>query len=114
MRVTRMGSRAVAPAKSSGKVTYDSKRDAYHGVEVEGHTKKMEDRYLEREALRKERRQVEKARREEEEEEAAEERAAGRPAGGDAPAAAPEEEDDRPSDADSDSDDPIGDGRQAA
>lgn len=61
MRVTRAGNRSFTVNKStSGKETYDSKRDAYHGVEVEGHTKKMEEKYREREALRKEQRNKER------------------------------------------------------
>ncbi|KAL7443805.1 hypothetical protein ACHAXM_009166 [Skeletonema potamos] len=67
MRVTRAGNRAYAVNKAaSGKETYDSKRDAYHGVEVDGHTKKMEEKYREREALRKEQRQKERESREQE------------------------------------------------
>eukprot|EP00970_Alexandrium_tamarense_P015723 scaffold5437_cov180-Alexandrium_tamarense.AAC.1 len=61
MRVTRTGNRAYAVNKSaSGKETYDSKRDAYHGVEIDGHMKKMEAKYQEREALRKEQRKRER------------------------------------------------------
>ena len=67
MRVTRAGNRSFAVDKSkSGKETYDSKRDAYHGVEVDGHTKKMEEKYKEREALRKEQRQKERESRKQE------------------------------------------------
>jgi len=67
MRVTRAGNRSFTVNKiTSGKETYDSKRDAYHGVEVEGHTKKMEEKYREREALRKEQRQKERESREQE------------------------------------------------
>jgi pre-mRNA-processing factor SLU7 len=69
MRVTRTGSRAQAiiaggggGAAFVGKETYDSKRDAYHGVEIDGHTSRMEERYREREALRKEQRQKERER----------------------------------------------------
>jgi pre-mRNA-processing factor SLU7 len=61
MRVTRTGNRSFAVDKSkSGKETYDSKRDAYHGVEMEGHMKLMEEKYKEREALRKEQRRRER------------------------------------------------------
>ena len=67
MRVTRAGNRSHTVNKiTSGKETYDSKRDAYHGVEVDGHTKKMEEKYREREALRKEQRQKERESREQE------------------------------------------------
>ena len=67
MRVTRTGNRSVTVHKSAfGKETYDSKRDAYHGVEVDGHMKKMEERYREREALRKKQRQKDKEAREQE------------------------------------------------
>jgi pre-mRNA-processing factor SLU7 len=61
MRVTRTGNRSFAVDKSkSGKETYDSKRDSYHGVEMEGHLKVMEEKYKEREALRKEQRRRER------------------------------------------------------
>ena len=61
MRVTRTGNRSFTVDKSkSGKETYDSKRDAYHGVEMEGHMKVMEEKYREREALRKEQRRRER------------------------------------------------------
>ena len=67
MRVTRTGNRSHTVNKSeSGKETYDSKRDAYHGVEVDSHMKKMEEKYREREALRKQQRQKDKEAREEE------------------------------------------------
>ena len=67
MRVTRAGNRSHTVNKiTSGKETYDSKRDAYHGVEVDGHTKKMEEKYREREGLRKEQRQKERESREQE------------------------------------------------
>ncbi|KAL3822068.1 hypothetical protein ACHAXA_000136 [Cyclostephanos tholiformis] len=68
MRVTRTGSRTQAVLAGGGagafvgKETYDSKRDAYHGVEIDGHTSKMEEKYREREALRKEQRQKERER----------------------------------------------------
>jgi pre-mRNA-processing factor SLU7 len=61
MRVTKSGSRATTTT-TAGKESYDSKRDAYHGVEIDNHTKKMEERYREREALRKEQRQKERER----------------------------------------------------
>lgn len=75
MRVTRTGSRVSHLIESScrnntrilGKETYDSKRDSYHGVEIEGHMKKMEEKYRNREALRKEQRQKEREKREQEE-----------------------------------------------
>lgn len=61
MRITRTGSRSQKVHKlTSGKETYDSKRDSYHGVEIEGHMKKMEEKYRERELLRKEQRKKEK------------------------------------------------------
>ena len=44
-----------------GKETYNSKRDSYHGVKIDGHMKKMEKKHREREALRKEQRQAERA-----------------------------------------------------
>mmetsp|Transcript_29289 Transcript_29289/g.56599 ORF Transcript_29289/g.56599 Transcript_29289/m.56599 type:complete len:693 (+) Transcript_29289:311-2389(+) len=67
MRITRTGSRSqIIHKKASGKETYDSKRDAYHGVEIDGHMKKMEEKYREREALRKEQRQREREQREKE------------------------------------------------
>ncbi|KAL7518029.1 hypothetical protein ACHAWX_002892 [Stephanocyclus meneghinianus] len=76
MRVTRTGNRSYVVNKSkSGKETYDSKRDAYHGVEIEGHMKMMEEKYKEREALRKEQRRREREAqkiKEEEERETAE------------------------------------------
>ena len=59
MRVTKSGSRATTSTTTANKESYDSKRDAYHGVEIDNHTKKMEERYREREALRKEQRQKE-------------------------------------------------------
>ena len=63
MRVTKSGSRATTTTTTTaGKESYDSKRDAYHGVEIDNHTKKMEERYREREALRKEQRQKERER----------------------------------------------------
>ena len=74
MRVTRTGSRVSHLNQSSsgsnkilGKETYDSKRDSYHGVEIDGHMKKMEEKFRNREALRKEQRQKEKEKREQEE-----------------------------------------------
>lgn len=61
MRVTRTGNRSFVVNKSkSGKETYDSKRDAYHGVEMEGHMKAMEEKFQQREALRKEQRKQER------------------------------------------------------
>lgn len=67
MRVTRTGNRSHTVKKTeSGKETYDSKRDAYHGVEVDSHMKKMEERHREREALRKQQRQKDRETREEE------------------------------------------------
>ena len=119
MRVTRTGSRAssvIAGAGGGGggggafvgKETYDSKRDSYHGVEIDGHTKKMEERYKEREALRKEQRQKERERenveREEgrrREEEEARARGLG---GGDAAADAGDDAARQSADSDSDSD----------
>ena len=62
MRVTKSGSRATTSTTTANKESYDSKRDAYHGVEIDNHTKKMEERYREREALRKEQRQKERER----------------------------------------------------
>ena len=97
MRVTRTGNRSHAVDKSkSGKETYDSKRDAYHGVEIEGHTKKMEEKYKEREALRKEQRRKE---REEQKKLQAEEKEANKSRDGEK-----EEGFDRDSDSDSDYD----------
>ncbi|KAL9191586.1 hypothetical protein ACHAXT_001292 [Thalassiosira profunda] len=101
MRVTRSGSRISSIQQKGtafGKETYDSKRDSYHGVELDGHMKKMEDKYKQREALRKVQRQKEKERHEKE-------------------AAAMEEEEkkegaaERPSDSDSDYDSDVGDGK---
>ena len=71
MRVTRTGSRTQAVIAGGGgvafvgKETYDSKRDAYHGVEINGHTRKMEEN-REREALRKEQHQKEREREQQE------------------------------------------------
>lgn len=62
MRVTKSGSRATTSTTTASKESYDSKRDAYHGVEIDNYAKKMEERYREREALRKEQRQKERER----------------------------------------------------
>ncbi|KAL7544676.1 hypothetical protein ACHAWF_008044 [Thalassiosira exigua] len=100
MRVTRTGSRIASISEKGtkfGKETYDSKRDTYHGVEIDGHAKKMERKYEEREALRKEQRQKEKERRErEKEQQKEEERGEGQEGQG--------EQQGRPSDSDSDYD----------
>eukprot|EP00571_Detonula_confervacea_P003884 CAMPEP_0172324368 /NCGR_PEP_ID=MMETSP1058-20130122/51191_1 /TAXON_ID=83371 /ORGANISM="Detonula confervacea, Strain CCMP 353" /LENGTH=698 /DNA_ID=CAMNT_0013040631 /DNA_START=90 /DNA_END=2186 /DNA_ORIENTATION=+ len=88
MRVTRSGSRTHSVPKSLGKETYDSKRDSYHGVELEGHMKKMEKKHREREALRKESRKEERVKFEKEEEAELQDK----------------EKHERPSDSDSDSD----------
>ncbi|KAL7543549.1 hypothetical protein ACHAXR_012835 [Thalassiosira sp. AJA248-18] len=61
VRITRTGSRTAAVNKNAfGKETYSSKRDSYHGVEIDGHMKKMEEKHRERESLRKVLRQQEK------------------------------------------------------
>lgn len=69
IRITKTGSRTTNVTKKGsvlGKETYDSKRDAYHGVEVDGHMKKMEEKYQQREALRKEERQKQREKEKEE------------------------------------------------
>lgn len=94
MRVTRTGARALKVDKSvSGKETYDSKRDSYHGVEMDGHMKKMERKHREREALRKEKRREERELMKEEREAAEAEN---------------KEKGERASDSDSDSDSDAG------
>ena len=75
IRITKTGSRTTNVTKKGvafGKETYDSKRDAYHGVEMDGHMKKMEEKFKKREALRKEQRAKQ---REEEKKQEAEARA---------------------------------------
>mmetsp|Transcript_12000 Transcript_12000/g.25561 ORF Transcript_12000/g.25561 Transcript_12000/m.25561 type:complete len:703 (-) Transcript_12000:279-2387(-) len=100
MRVTRTGSRTASIHNNAfGKETYDSKRDSYHGVEIDGHMKKMENKYLEREALRKEQRQAE---REQEEKEDKEKQQQQQQEGGG------EQQQGRPSDSDSDYDSDVG------
>ncbi|KAL3759464.1 hypothetical protein ACHAWU_000763 [Discostella pseudostelligera] len=103
MRVTRTGSRVAHQSSSGGsnkivgKETYDSKRDSYHGVEIDGHMKKMEEKYRNREALRKEQRQKEREKREQEQAELLKNKEKQQQeGGGDHPG--------RPSDSDSDSD----------
>mmetsp|Transcript_11443 Transcript_11443/g.20312 ORF Transcript_11443/g.20312 Transcript_11443/m.20312 type:complete len:692 (-) Transcript_11443:205-2280(-) len=96
MRITRTGSRTHTVHKNvSGKETYDSKRDSYHGVEIDGHMKKMENKYLERESLRKEQRQAGKERRDMEEQAELEDK----------------EKQEAPSDSDSDYDSDVNDGK---
>ena len=103
MRVTRTGNRSFAVDKSkSGKETYDSKRDAYHGVEMEGHMKVMEEKYKEREALRKEQRKREREERKKQMEEEKAEREKNGDAEGD------KDGFDRDSDSDSDYDSDAG------
>ena len=71
MRVTKTGSRTnnvTQKGTQFGKETYDSKRDSYHGVEIDGHMKKMEEKYRKREALRKEQRKKQRKLEEEERE----------------------------------------------
>eukprot|EP00584_Thalassiosira_punctigera_P007958 CAMPEP_0172539368 /NCGR_PEP_ID=MMETSP1067-20121228/10572_1 /TAXON_ID=265564 ORGANISM="Thalassiosira punctigera, Strain Tpunct2005C2" /NCGR_SAMPLE_ID=MMETSP1067 /ASSEMBLY_ACC=CAM_ASM_000444 /LENGTH=692 /DNA_ID=CAMNT_0013325039 /DNA_START=9 /DNA_END=2087 /DNA_ORIENTATION=- len=95
MRVTRTGNRSIKVHKNlSGKETYDSKRDSYHGVEIDGHMKKMEKKHREREALRKEQRQAEREQMKKDQEEEL----------------VNKEKQEKPSDSDSDSDSDIGDG----
>ena len=98
MRVTRSGARTDRVSKKGtafGKETYDSKRDSYHGVELDGHMKKMEQKYKERESLRKDQRETEKEQMKEEEEQAKQQEGEG---------GKPEE---RPSDSDSDYDSDV-------
>ena len=117
MRVTRTGSRAVRSGvvgtKKIGKETYDSKRDAYHGVEVEGHTRRMEERYKEREALRKEQRRKEREKQKREDDERKEEEERRRRGDGATTGGRNDDDDDagaRSADSDSDSDSDDGGG----
>ena len=105
IRMTRTGSRAVEIDKAEhGRTSYDAKRDAYLGYEVD--MKRMEDKFAAREALRR------KAKEEEEERLAAEaaavnagEKGAGEAGGDEKPAAASAKKSrDRGSDSDSDYD----------
>ena len=77
MRVTRTGARTNVANLAFGKETYDSKRDSYHGVEVDGHMRKMEAKFKEREAMRKQQRQQQREEQEREEDERREAKAAG-------------------------------------
>lgn len=101
MRVTRTGARTNVANKAFGKETYDSKRDSYHGVEVDGHMRKMEAKFKEREAMRKLQRQNQ---REEQEREEAEKRKAKAGEGGDKDGENDENEGASDSDSDYDSD----------
>lgn len=59
LRLTKVGSRVVpsdAAADGLGKETYDSKRDLYHGVEVEDQQRELIQKFQSRDELRKQRR----------------------------------------------------------
>jgi len=95
MRVTKTGSRTTNVTQKGtqfGKETYDSKRDSYHGVEIDGHMKKMEEKYRKREALRKEQRKKQRKLEEEERQKEKEQ----------------QDKKEKPSDSDSDSDSDSG------
>lgn len=54
IRMTKTGSRSFAVDHAvSGKETYDSKRDKYHGFEVQDHLDTLKQKYSERDAIRK-------------------------------------------------------------
>ena len=55
IRMTKMGARSIeVDATLHGKQTFDSKRDKYHGYDVDTHTKRVEKIYKERDDLRRE------------------------------------------------------------
>ena len=54
IRMTKTGARSIhVDENKHGKETYDSKRDKYHGYDHESHTKRVEQIFQEREAIRK-------------------------------------------------------------
>ena len=54
IRVTKAGNRSFhVDHGKHGKETYDSKRDKYHGFEIHDHLQNLEQRYQERDAIRK-------------------------------------------------------------
>jgi pre-mRNA-processing factor SLU7 len=92
IRITKMGARSTEldPAVY-GKATFDSRRDKYHGYDVETHTQRVEKVYQERDELRR------KLRKEKQTKEAAERAAKGGNGSGD-------NQDNQKKDANSDSD----------
>eukprot|EP00538_Stauroneis_constricta_P011417 CAMPEP_0119548946 /NCGR_PEP_ID=MMETSP1352-20130426/2749_1 /TAXON_ID=265584 /ORGANISM="Stauroneis constricta, Strain CCMP1120" /LENGTH=656 /DNA_ID=CAMNT_0007594359 /DNA_START=43 /DNA_END=2010 /DNA_ORIENTATION=- len=62
IKMVKSGSRTIQlDASVHGKETFDSKRDKYHGYDHESHTKMVEKVFNEREAIRKQMRNKEKA-----------------------------------------------------
>ena len=54
IRITKTGNRSFAVDHAvHGKETYDSKRDKYHGYEVQEHLDTLKEKYAERDAIRK-------------------------------------------------------------
>jgi pre-mRNA-processing factor SLU7 len=69
IRFTKAGNRAVVLGQGDedvGLETYDSKRDKYHGFEVDSHQIALTEKYEEREALRKRMRAEQQKKKEEE------------------------------------------------
>ena len=61
IRMTKTGARSMAmDVDKYGKESFDSKRDQYHGYELDTHNQKVEQRFTERDAIRKVIRQKEK------------------------------------------------------
>ncbi|CAB9522866.1 splicing factor SLU7 [Seminavis robusta] len=61
IRMTKTGARSLEmDANTYGKESFDSKRDQYHGYELDSHNQKLEKKFQERDAIRKQNRQKEK------------------------------------------------------
>ena len=61
IRMTKTGARSMAmDVDKYGKESFDSKRDKYHGYELDTHNQKVEKRFAERDAIRRVIRQKEK------------------------------------------------------
>ena len=61
IRMTKTGARSMSmDVDKYGKESFDSKRDKYHGYELDTHNQKVEKRFTERDAIRKVIRQKEK------------------------------------------------------
>ena len=61
IRITKTGARSLEMDPNTyGKESFDSKRDKYHGYDYDSHNKLLEERYKERDAIRKVIRQKEK------------------------------------------------------
>ena len=58
IRMTKTGNRTI---ESESKETYDSKRDAYHGYDPEGHMKRAEQLYQQRDEFRRQKRTKEES-----------------------------------------------------